>query len=59
MSKSFINLDTEQAVISAIPALLRFVPTNSIVAIMFSRSDAPRNEIRERLRCGCFDGLLH
>jgi hypothetical protein len=50
MSKSFINLDTEQAVISAIPALLRFVPTNSIVAIMFSPSDAPRNEIRCAIR---------
>lgn len=45
MSKSFINLDTEQAVISAIPALLRFVPTNSIVAIMFGPSGAPREEI--------------
>jgi hypothetical protein len=50
MSKSFINLDTEQAIISAIPALLRFVPTNSIVAIMFSPSDAPRNEIRCAIR---------
>ena len=50
MSKSFINLDTERAVISAIPALLRFVPTQSIVAIMFSPSDAPRNEIRCAIR---------
>jgi Domain of unknown function (DUF4192) len=46
MSKSFINLDTEQAILSAIPALLRFVPTNSVVAIMFSPSDAPRTELR-------------
>jgi hypothetical protein len=50
MSKSFINLSTEQAVISAIPALMRFVPTNSILAIMFSPSDAPRNEIRCAIR---------
>lgn len=50
MSKSFINLDTEQAVISAIPALLRFVPSNSVVAIMFSPSDAPRNDIRCAIR---------
>ena len=50
MGKSFINLDTEQAVISAIPALLRFVPTNSVVAIMFSHSDAPRNALRCAIR---------
>lgn len=50
MSKSFINLETEQAVISAIPALLGFVPTNSIVAIMFSPSDAPRDDLRCAIR---------
>lgn len=50
MSKSFINLDTEQAVLSAIPALLCFVPTNSVVAIMFSPSDAPRTNIRCAIR---------
>lgn len=50
MSKSFINLDTEQAVISAIPALLRFVPTNSIVAIMFGPSGAPRTEVHSTIR---------
>jgi Domain of unknown function (DUF4192) len=50
MSKSFINLSTEQAVISAIPALLRFVPTDSIVAIMFSPSDEPRSEPRCAIR---------
>jgi hypothetical protein len=50
MSKSFINLDTEQAVISAIPALLRFLPINSIVAIMFGPSGAPRGEIRCAIR---------
>jgi hypothetical protein len=50
MGKSFVNLDTEQAVISAIPALMRFVPSNSIIAIMFSHSDAPRNAIRCAIR---------
>jgi Domain of unknown function (DUF4192) len=50
MSKSFINLDTEQAIISAIPALLRFVPTNSILAIMFGPSGAPRDEIQCAIR---------
>ena len=50
MSKSFINLDTEQAVISAIPALLRFVPINSIVAIMFGPSGAPRTEVHSTIR---------
>jgi hypothetical protein len=50
MSKSFINLSTEQALISAIPALLRFVVTNSVVAIMFSPSDGPRNDVRCAIR---------
>jgi hypothetical protein len=50
MSKSFINLSTEQAVISAIPALMRFVVTNSVIAIMFSPSDEPRNDLRCAIR---------
>jgi hypothetical protein len=50
MSKSFINPDTAQAVISAIPALLRFVPTNSIVAVMFGPAGTPREEIRFAIR---------
>ncbi|SBS77480.1 conserved hypothetical protein [uncultured Mycobacterium sp.] len=50
MTKSFINPDTAQAVISAIPALLRFVPTNSIVAVMFGLAGTPREEIRFAIR---------
>ena len=48
MNTPIITLDTPQAVLAAIPMLLRFVPSDSLVAIMVG---ADRRTVRCAIRC--------
>jgi hypothetical protein len=41
MNTPFINLTTPQAVLAAVPMLMRFVVINSVVAIMFAHIEHP------------------